>query len=336
MLSCALLGYGYWGPNIARSITKLRNVNLSAICDQDQQKLLQAKVLYPQVFLSVNPEKIFDDPKIDAVIIATPASSHFKLSLNALKKNKHILIEKPIATSLKEVVSLKKLNEKMNKIVMVGHTFEFNPAIKKIRQIINEQSFGKVYYIYSTRVNLGQIREDVNALWNLAPHDISISNYLLEGIPIEVMASGACFLRKNIEDVVFVILRYPNDILVEMHVSWLDPAKERKLTIVGSKKMLIMDDLNNEMPLKIYNKRADTGEVAKGLSSEYKIKLHSGDIYAPQIESKEPLLEELKHFFECIEKNQQPNTGIDNGLKVIKVLEACQQSLKKNNKWIKI
>lgn len=336
MINCGLLGFGYWGPNIARSLGRLGNAKLVAICDLSKNKLKEAKILYPQAKVTNNPDEIIKDPDIDAIIIATPANTHFELAKKALKSGKHILIEKPITISSKEAFKLKNLNEKVKKIVMAGHTFEYNPTVLKMKKIIQSDNFGKVYYIYSTRVNLGQIRGDVNALWNLAPHDISIINFLLDASPIEVKASGASFLQKGIEDVVFLLLKYPNNVLVEVHVSWLDPAKERNMTVVGSKKMLVFDDLDNEMPLKIYEKYVDTGEVAKGLSTEYKIKLHSGDIYIPQIENKEPLLEELKHFIECIEKNKNPRTDIISGLNVVKVLEISQKSLRKNNQWIKV
>lgn len=336
MINCGLVGYGYWGPNIARSIARIKEVNLVAVCDLDEDKLDEAKSIYPNTEVTKNIDRVLNDAKIDAIIIATPASTHFELATKTLKAGKHLLIEKPITTNTNQARQLRAFNKKTNKIIMVGHTFEYNPAILKIRQIIQEDGLGKIYYIYSTRVNLGQIRGDVNALWNLAPHDISILNYLLNSKPKEVMAFGQCFLRKDIEDVVFAILKYPNNILAEIHVSWLDPAKERKLTLVGSKKMLTFDDLNNEMPIKIYDKRADTGEIAKGLSTEYKIKLHSGDIYAPQIENKEPLLEELRHFFKCIANGSRPASDIESGLNVVSVLEACQQSLKNNSTWIKI
>ncbi len=335
MVNYALIGFGYWGPNIARSAMKLKGINLIAVCDLDPKQLEQAKLLYRDAEMVTDVDQIFKDPEIEAVLIATPAKTHFELAKKALENGKHVLIEKPLTINIDEANELKKLNEKYKKIVMVGHTFEYNPGIRRIKEFIDQDEMGKLYYIYSTRVNLGQIRGDINALWNLAPHDISIANYLLGSSPIEVMANGACFLQPNIEDVVFAYLKYPHNILVEVHVSWLDPAKKRELTIVGAKKMLVFDDLDNEMPIKIYDKRVDTGDVAKSLSSEYKIKLHSGDIYVPQIESKEPLIEELKHFFECIEGNTQPLTGIDNGLEVVKVLEACQMSLR-SNKWIKI
>lgn len=196
MINCALLGFGYWGPNIARSITRIKDVNLSIICDKDKDKLSSAKLLYPPVLITDDTDQVLENPKIDAVIIATPASSHFELASKALKSGKHILIEKPITTNTAEARSLIEINKKAKKIVMAGHTFEYNPAVVKMREIIKDDNFGKVYYIYSTRVNLGQIRGDVNALWNLAPHDISILNFLLEKMPTEVMAAGASFLQK--------------------------------------------------------------------------------------------------------------------------------------------
>lgn len=336
MINCALIGYGYWGPNIARSLAKLANVNLVAICDLNQDKLKEAKVLYPQTQITQNADKVVTNPNIESVIIATPANTHFELASKALKFGKHILIEKPITISSKQALKLQKLNLLKKEIIMSGHTFEYNPTVIQMKKIIKEDNFGRIYYIYSTRVNLGQIRGDVNALWNLAPHDVSILNFLLDDVPLEVKASGASYLQDGIEDVVFVMARYRNNILAEIHVSWLDPAKERRMTVIGSKKMLVFDDLDNEMPLKIYDKRIDTGEVAKGSSTEYKIKLHSGDIYIPQIENKEPLLEELRHFFDCIEKNIQPLTDLSSGLNVVRVLEACQKSLNTNSKWVKI
>lgn len=336
MINCALIGYGYWGPNIARSLNRVKDINLVVICDKDLKKLEEVRILYPQAEITQDVDSLVNNPNLDAIIIASPANTHYELAKKALKKNKHLLIEKPLTLTTEEAKDLIKINAKTKKIVMVGHTFEYNPAILKIKELISSGSLGNILYIYSTRVNLGQIRGDVNALWNLAPHDISILNFLLNSKPYEVFATGASYLQKGIEDVVFVIAKYPDNILAKLHVSWLDPAKERKLIIVGSKKMLVFDDLDNEMPIKIYDKRVDTGEVAKGLSTEYKIKLHSGDIYVPQVENKEPLLEELRHFFDCVRHNKNPLTDLENGLRVVRVLEGCQKSLQQKGKWIKI
>lgn len=336
IISCALIGYGYWGPNIARAISKIEGVNLTVICDQDRAKLDTVHSIYPNTTLSQNIDSVINNPNIDAIIIATPANTHFEIASKALKHGKHILVEKPLTISVSEAKKLESLNKTTQKIIMVGHTFEYNPAILRLKKIINDKSFGNVFYAYSTRVNLGQIRGDVNALWNLAPHDISILNYLFESAPAEVLAVGAIYLQKGIEDVVFISLRYPNNKLAQIHVSWLNPSKERKLTLVGSRKMLIFDDIDNEMPIKIYDKRADTADLAKGVTGAYKIKLHSGDIYIPQIPSQEPLLVEIQHFFDCIKQNTQPLTDIKNGMNVVSVLEACQKSIQEGNRWVKI
>lgn len=336
LLSCGLIGFGYWGPNIARSIMKINGVHLDAICDLDKDNLWQAGLLYPQAYVTDNIEQLLTNPSLDALIIATPASTHFKIATKALNQGKHILIEKPLTINSAEALELEEINLSTKRIIMVGHTFEYNPAVIKIKQLIKENDIGQVFYGYSSRLNLGQIRGDINALWNLAPHDISIFNYLFESNPVEVLATGAICLQKEVEDVVFVTLRYPSGVMAQIHVSWLDPAKIRRMTIVGSKKMLMFDDTDNEMPIKIYDKRANIGEIAKGLITEYNIKLHSGDIYIPQIEHKEPLMEELKHFFECVRENKKPLTDLTNGLNVVKVLEACQKSLKKGNKWVSV
>lgn len=336
MLKCALFGYGYWGPNIARSLNSIPNVVLSTVVDLNPQNFNSLKKINPSIKTTTNPKDVFGDSTIDAVIIATPATTHFNLTNQALNAKKNVLVEKPLTTCLKDAQKIALLQKKADKILMVGHTFEYNPAIIKIKKYIKNNVLGNIYYIYSTRVNLGQIRGDVNALWNLAPHDISILNFLLDDTPEKVSAYGLSVIQKNIEDVVFILLQYPKAVLTQIHVGWLDPSKVRKMTIVGSKKMLLFDDLDNESPIKICDKGVKTAKIAQGHSAEYKIRLHSGDIYAPQIENKEPLTEELKHFFACITKNLKPKTDIQNGLKVVRVLEACQKSLKLNGQWIKI
>lgn len=336
MISCALVGFGYWGPNIARSLSQIREFSLTTIVDINKTNLAKAKQLYPQIQTRQNYHSLFKNSDITAVIIATPANTHFELASEAIRKNKHVLIEKPLSTTLAQAQKLIRLSRNSSKVIMVGHTFEFNPAILKIKEFIKTNQLGEIYYIYTTRVNLGQIRGDVNALWNLAPHDISILNFLLGSQPEKVSATGISILQKDIEDVAFVLAKYPHNILAQIHVSWLDPAKIRNMTIVGSKKMLVFDDLDNEMPLKIYDKRVKMAEIAKGQSFEYKIRLHSGDIYAPQAAGSEPLVAELKHFFDCIVKNQKPKTDVENGARVVRVLTACQKSLKNGGKWIRI
>lgn len=336
MINCALIGFGYWGPNIARTLLRIPEVNLKYICDASDESIKKIKNQYSFLQTTKDVEILLQDKDLNAVIIATPAQTHYKLASRFLNKSINTFIEKPLATSSQDVLKLRKLS-KNGITIMVGHTFEYNPAVLKIKEIIsNKKDFGDIFYMYSLRVNLGQIRGDINALWNLAPHDISMGNLLLDMTPTEVSAIGVSYLQNKLEDVVFLNIKYPNNILYQVHVSWLDPSKERKLTIVGSKKMIIFDDMDNEMPIKIYDKHADTGDIAKNSNLEYKIKLHSGDIYIPQINYSEPLFEELKHFFDCINHKTKPKTDVENGLKVVKVLEAAEKSIKQKGKWIKI
>lgn len=336
MISCALIGFGYWGPNIARILTGMKNANLTAICDVDPKKIAAASSIYPNVQTYRNLDTLLAQKNIDAIIIASPAITHFEIARDAIRAGYHVLIEKPMTSKTEQANRLKKLAHDSKTTVMVGHTFEFNPAILKIKDLLESGQLGRLYYIYCTRVNLGQIRDDVNSLWNLAPHDISILNFLLDSLPLKVAATGVAFIQNAIEDVVFVQAIYPKNVLAQIHVSWLDPVKIRNLTLVASKKMVVFDDLDNEMPLKIYDKNVKMSEIAKGQSFEYKIRLHSGDIYAPQVVGPEPLVAELKHFFDCITKNQKPTTDVENGARVVRVLAACQKSLKNGGKWITV
>lgn len=336
MIQCAVIGYGYWGPNIVRSIAKLSGVRLAAVCDMDPRRLQEAKSLYPGAKAVNDLDRILESASIDALIVATPARTHFAVASQALASGKHVLVEKPLTTTISQAVALASFSKKYKKTLMVGHTFEYNPAVILMKKITHQEDFGNIYYVYSSRLNLGQVRGDVNALWNLAPHDISILNFLFDQLPEEVLVTGTSFLQKSIEDIVFITAKYSKNTLAHIHLSWIDPSKERKMTVVGAKKMLIFDDLDNETPIKIYDKRVDTSEIARGSSIEYTIKLHSGDIYSPQVDHAEPLLEELKHFFDCIRKNQKPKTDVQNGMRVVRVLEACQKSLERKSQWIKV
>src|SRR3989344_4806491 len=234
-----LIGCVFWGPNFAR----IAGENLKWCSDLDSKRLAKIKETNPHVKTTLNYEELLADKEVKAVIIATPANTHFKLASAALEAGKHVLIEKPLATSSEQAEELAKKAKEKNLVLMVGHTFEYNSAVVKLKECIQKPEFGKIYYLYTTRVNLGQIRGDVNAMWNLAPHDISISNFLLDSEPIAVRAQGRKYIQDDMEDVVFLTLEYPQDILVHIHVSWLDPAKIRRLVVVGSNKMAIFDDL---------------------------------------------------------------------------------------------
>ena len=288
--------------------------------------------LYPDINVSDDAEEIFSDPDIDAVVIATPVKSHFYLSVKALDAGKHILVEKPMATTVDEVEEIGRLAEEKNLIAMAGHTFLYNPAVRYVKKIIDSGELGVIRYIYSQRVNLGRIRSDIDAMWNLAPHDISIIQYWLNELtPESVKQRGMDYVQKGINDVVFMNIQYPNNILVNIHVSWLDPQKVRRMTVVGSKKMVVYDDIA-EHKITIFDKGIDRMAVL-GENMDFdnpealNINHRSGDKTVPNIDWEEPLKGEVEHFVDCIINNAFCLTGIDHAKKVVTVLEQASTKL---------
>ncbi|MDE3090750.1 MAG: Gfo/Idh/MocA family oxidoreductase, partial [Chloroflexota bacterium] len=238
-----LVGYGYWGPNLARNFHALPDAHLVAVADVDAKRLDEPARLY-HARTYADYHEFLADPTLDAVAISTPARTHFEIARAALERGKHVLVEKPLAMSSAEARELIALAEQKQRVLMVGHTFEYNPAVWKIRELVESRAIGEVYYIYANRVNLGRVQRDINALWSIAPHDISILLYVLGAMPLEVSTRGATYLSENVEDVVFVSLTFPNQILAHVHASWLDPSKVRQMTIVGSEKMIVYDDVD--------------------------------------------------------------------------------------------
>lgn len=334
-INIGIIGCGHWGPNYLRNFSLMPEANVCWVSDLNSKRLVHIKQLHPAVKTTKDYKKIISDTSIDAVVIATPTVTHYDIARECLDSGKHILVEKPLSVNLKDARELVALAEKKKRILMVGHTFEYNPAINKMKEFIKNGRLGKVYYLYSTRTNLGPLRNDVNALWDLAPHDISIFSYLLEGQPLKVSAHGAGFLQKGIEDIVFITLYYPHNMLVGIHVSWLNPRKVREITVVGSKRMLVFDDLNSVSPLSLYNK----GVIRKPYPlpyynsfREFKLIIREGKITIPKIKMKEPLQIECRHFLRCLMRGQEPQSNGRVGLNVVKVLEAIQSSLKDNGK----
>ena len=327
-----LIGYGYWGPNLARNFHALPDARLVAVADADANRLDEPARLY-HARTYADYHELLADPTLDAVAIATPARTHFEIARAALARDKHVLVEKPLAMSSDEARQLIALAEKKGRVLMVGHTFEHNPAVWKIRELIEQCAIGEVYYVYANRVNLGRVQRDINALWSIAPHDISILLYVLGAMPLEVSARGATYLNVNVEDVVFVTLTFPNKVLAHVHASWLDPSKVRQMTFVGSEKMIVYDDVDAEARLRVYDK----GVYKRGSDyGEFQLKVHSGDINIPKIDMSEPLRNECAHFVECVREGKRPRTDGENGLRVVRVLEAAQESLEKDGATIKI
>lgn len=320
----ALVGYGYWGPNLARNFHQLAETELAYVVDANPAALEKARQLY-HCATATSLETVLADDSVEAVVIATPARTHFALAQAALLAGKHVLVEKPLTMNLDDGRALTSLAAERGLTLMVGHVFEFNPAVRYIKQAIDGGELGDLYYLYSRRVNLGRVQSDVNALWSIAPHDISIALYLLGQMPEAVRCQGASCLNGQVEDVIFLTMHFAGNLLCHVHASWLDPSKTREMTVVGSRKMIVYDDVSTEGKVRVYDKGAfRKGEVTYG---DFQYKLHSGDILIPRIDMREPLQDECAHFAACIRSGAQPLTDGYNGLRVLQVLTAGQQSL---------
>jgi predicted dehydrogenase len=329
----AQIGCGYWGPNLLRAFTSLPDVHVKWVAEMSEARRRFAASQFTKSKTTESIDVILNDPAVDAVVIASPAETHADLAVRFLEAGKHVFVEKPLATTLEDVDRIANASKASGKIVMTGHTFLFNPAVRYVKELLDQGDLGEVYYIYSQRLNLGQVRTDVNAWWNLAPHDISILQYWLNDLtPSEVQATGASYLRNGIEDVVFANLKWSSGVVGHIHVSWLDPQKVRKITIVGSKKMLIYDDAA-ESKITIldrgYDKIPEIGErMDFDLPNPTALAKRSGDILMPSIKWKEPLKTEAEHFIECITEGSEPITGIDHARKVVEILLRADCSMK--------
>ena len=329
MVRVAQIGVGYWGPNILRNLISNNKFEVVAVADLSVERGKYVKSLYPEIEFLLEPSKIFNNKTIDAVIIATPVHTHFDLSMQALKAGKHILVEKPMAVSSDEIKQITKLATKNKLLAMVGHTFLFNNAVRYVKDLIDNGTIGDIMYIYSQRLNLGRIRNDIDALWNLAPHDISIVQYWLNNMdPININKTGMDYVQNGIHDVVFLNLEYPKKIFVNIHVSWLDPHKIRKITIVGTKKMIVYDDIS-ENKVCVYDKGIDRMAILgknmdfdKPFSASFNYR--SGDIIIPKIKWVEPLKMEIDHFYDCINTNEVCIAGPENAAAVVRILEESE------------
>lgn len=332
-INVALVGCGYWGPNLARNFHQLPDSRLAVCCDREPARLEQMGALYPSR-VTQDYADVVGDPEVEAVVIATPAGSHYRLAREALRAGKDVLVEKPLAMSCSEAEDLVALAREQGQVLMVGHIFEFNPAVLKIKELVEAGQIGDVYYLYSNRVNLGRVQSDINALWSIAPHDVSITLYLLQEMPLEVSARGAAYLNGEVEDVVFVTLIFGGGVMAHIQASWLDPSKVRRLTVVGSQKMIVYDDVAGEGKVKIYDK----GVYRKGdpMYGEFQYRVHSGDITIPKIDMTEPLRNECAHFLDCIRTRATPRTDGASGLRVVRVLAAAQRSLDRSGETVRL
>ena len=324
-IKVAQIGVGYWGPNLLRNLVANEDYEVKTVVELSKERQAFVKGLYPSINVTDDFESVLDDDTTDAVIIATPVATHYDLVIKALQAEKHILVEKPMATSVEQVRHIGEVAKANELVAMAGHTFIFNNAIRYLKKLIESGELGTIRYIYSQRLNLGRIRADVDALWNLGPHDVSIIQYLLNNqSPISVVRKGMDYVQKGIDDVVFMDITYPNKILAHIHVSWLDPNKVRKMVVVGSNKMVVYDDIV-ENKITIYDKGIDKMAVL-GENMDYdcpgftSFNHRSGDIHIPKIEFTEPLRAEIEHFLDCINKREKCLTDAEHAKSVIEIL----------------
>jgi predicted dehydrogenase len=328
-LVLAQYGCGYWGPNLIRNFSGLPNCRVKYVVDFSPQRRAFVEKTFPSCKAVDSNDTVLSDPEVDAVIIATPAASHFRLADEALQAGKHVFVEKPLATKVEEVNALEGRASEKGLVVMAGHTFIFNAAVRYVKRMIDAGDLGEIRYVYSQRLNLGRIRGDIDALWNFAPHDISIIQYWLgDPVPLSVHRLGMDFIQKGIDDVVFLNIVYPKKIMAHIHVSWLDPQKVRKMIIVGSRKMVVYNDVADDK-IAIFDKGIDKMAIL-GQNMDFdnprpeQFSYRSGDVVLPQIGFTEPLRAEAEHFVDCIRKGSEPITGTRHAKNVVSILEqAC-------------
>jgi predicted dehydrogenase len=317
-----VVGLGYWGPNLARNFALIKGCEVAWLCDASEQARERLAPAFPSARTSADLDDLLADEELDAIVLATPVPTHAELAVAVLESGKHCFVEKPLATSAADAERAVAAARAADRILMVGHLLEYHPAVSRLKELIDSGELGELYYIYGNRLNLGKLRADENALWSLGAHDVSVALHLIGEEPVECLAHGASYVRDPIQDVVFCFLRFPSGVVTHLHLSWLDPHKERRITVVGGRRMAAFDDMLIEGKLTIYDKGFDEDTRSWG---EYIAR--SGDIFSPRIPNVEPLRLECEHFIECIRSGTTPRSDGESGLRVVRVLERLQHSL---------
>jgi predicted dehydrogenase len=329
MIDVALIGTGYWGPNVANSFVATEKARVAGLCDLDPARLAAFSQRYPQAKATNRLADILEDKSITAVAVATPTNTHFAIAKAALEAGKHVLVEKPLTLTSVESLELGALADKVGRVLMVGHIFLYNNTIRALKDLVDKGELGDIHAMSFVRTNLGPVRTDVNALWDLTSHDISIMSYLMGAEPVSVSAVGQSFLNKGVEDVTFATFTFPNGALANVHASWLNPQKVRTLTITGSQKMAVWNDLELKEPVLVYDKRVDlpSAQELKGDFMEYKTLCVDGGHTSVPVKLNRPLQSECEHFLDCITNGTRPLTDAANGAAVVRALEAATRSI---------
>jgi predicted dehydrogenase len=319
-----VVGLGYWGPNIARNLGALEHCELRWLCDADEGARTRLASSFPAARATGELSELLEDEELDAIVLATPVPTHAELAIAVARAGKHCFVEKPLATNAADAEAAVDAAAQAGRVLMVGHLLEYHPAVARLKGLIEADELGPLYYLYGNRLNLGVLRSDENALWSLGAHDVSVVLHLIGEEPAECTAQGASYVRDGVEDVVFCFLRFPSGIVAHLHLSWLDPHKERRLTVVGERKMATFDDMLVEGKLSVYDKGFDEDTRSWG---EYITR--SGDVFSPRIANAEPLRLECEHFLECVRSGTSPRSDGQSGLRVVRVLERLQHSLER-------
>ncbi|HNS14505.1 MAG TPA: Gfo/Idh/MocA family oxidoreductase [Syntrophorhabdaceae bacterium] len=335
MIGIGVIGFGYWGPNLVRNFSELQKSKVLAICDARPERLKSAQLRYPGVETTNDFRELMDHKGIDAIAIATPVSSHYELAMESLKAGKHVLVEKPLTMTSEQGIRLIDEAEKRSLTLMVDHTFLYTGAVRKIKDLVDTNGVGEVYYYDSVRVNLGLFQHDVNVIWDLAVHDLSIMDYVLGMEPVAVSATGISHVTGKPEDIAYLTLFFDSRVIAHIHVNWLAPVKVRSTLIGGDKKMIVYDDLEPSEKIKIYDKGITLGNNGEGIYKEM-IGYRTGDMWAPKLDTAEALKLEAVHFLQCIEEKKKPVTDGAAGLRIVKILEAATESMKEHGRPLEL
>lgn len=335
MIKLGVIGYGYWGPNLVRNFMEASGSTVVAVSDLRPERLKQLASRYPTIKTCTNTDALLQDPAIDAIAIATPVSTHFDLTLAALQAGKHVLVEKPLAANSEQALQLIDAAEKRKRVLMVDHTFVYTGAVRKIRELITKNQLGEIYYYDAVRVNLGLFQHDVNVIWDLAIHDLSIMDYVLPSRAVAVSATGISNIPGQPENVAYITLFFGTPQIAHVHVNWLTPVKVRHTLIGGSDKMILYDDLEPSEKVKVYDKGVRVSQSPEDVY-EMLVSYRSGDMWAPRLDTTEALHTEALHFIDCIQNNKQPETDGQAGLRLVRIVEAAERSLQARGELVEI
>ena len=333
MINIGVIGYGYWGPNIVRNFSSIEGAEVRSICDGNTQSLNRARKTYPHIPLTQDCSEVINATDIDAVAVITPVSTHYDLAKRALENGKHVFVEKPFTATIAQAEELIELAERKKLTIMVDHTFIFTGAVRKIKKLIEEKTLGDLYYYDSSRVNLGLFQSDVNVIWDLAPHDFSVMDFLIDEKPSAVSACGKAHVN-CLEDTAYITVHFDNNMIAHFNVNWLSPVKMRTTLIGGEKKMLVWNDLEADEKIRIYDK----GVTVTNRESSYDLRVsyRSGDMHAPKVDQVEALRHETEYFLTCVTTGTRPENDGQAGLRVVKLLDACNQSMKQNGRSVNL